>query len=245
MVMIYLPHRRKSYRGSADTWSANNATLSPLDAYLKGAWNLADTSDQLGVSTLTNTNSVSFANTGVGGRKCATFNASNYLYAADGSRWNIGTSDFFLSWWAYHDAWTSPADTRANLSHYKDDNNHWTADIYSSYIDFSHHSGGAYAINVRAGSLSALSTGTWYHFVITRISGAFAIYLNATSKTITINDNPSASVADIDGAVFIGLGRWPDLNGRVQAYYFGIGTGITSDQATALYNSGNGSFYTG
>jgi hypothetical protein len=82
---------------------------------------------------------------------------------------------------------------------------------------------------------NVVSTNTWYHFVVTRVSsGSVDVYLNGSALTTTGGTpptNPGLASFGYHISGYFWLGQMDEIS-------FHIGSGLTSSQVSAMYNSG-------
>ena len=153
------------------------------------------------------------------------------------SDWQLGTNNFSISFWFnptsrtvnyyYIDVKksTSPsvywgiytgagATTKIRLNHYQSSDNYWD-------------------------STGTFSTGTWYHLVYTRDGDTMKLYINGSYDS----QKTGYSTRDFNGTNFQYLGGYS----KSENFYLdevGVWSrALTTDEITALYNSGNGLTY--
>jgi hypothetical protein len=85
----------------------------------------------------------------------------------------------------------------------------------------------------------ALTTGNWYHVVVTTTAhGVFTYYLNNVVQTIPFVNGTATSTSFDSGNVYIGTEAWPPNDTIDQVAMWN--KALTSGEAALLYNSGNG-----
>lgn len=205
------------------------AIIDSLAVYYK----LEDVNDASGAGkTLTNTGSVSFATAGKIDNSAGTFNTSQRLGRTSDNLGITATSDYSVNFWvnftsasgAYiFDFWTQSGGQRRDVI-YMDGTKFRT---YLTPTD-------------NPGVGSAISTATWYMVTMTKISGAYTLYVNTTGYAQTAGSSGGAfdrfsigNPADSFGAPVNGivdeLGVW--------------NKGLTTTEISELYNSGAGLQY--
>jgi hypothetical protein len=156
--MIYLPHRRKSFRGAADTGN---------DAYTKLLLHMDGTDDAQLFGDVAQGNGIT---PGILGVSAGYFDGTgDYLTIPDSADWDFGSDDFTIDLWintvdepgvfgTLIDRWDSSANKRA-----------FSLELTSSYkIGFYYtYDGGSGAVE-SISSDSAVNDGVWHHVAIVR-----------------------------------------------------------------------------
>jgi hypothetical protein len=227
--------RRKAFLTSH--WSANGATLDTYDTSLVAVYKYnfgAGTADSKGMFTLTDNNTVGSSGFGQSGY-CADFNGSDEYYSrAACTATQFGTGSFTISTWVHLD---TTANYEAFLSTFggtspvfilrQDNTGKW-----SYYEDIGgDHTGGTVA------------TGNFYHLVMTRnaaSSNRADLYVNGSS-VVNFTDSNNYATANA-----FNIGWSHDvyyMDGKQDETYIWKGAALSSSAVTALYNSGDGAFW--
>jgi hypothetical protein len=245
--MILNPSR---FAGAApgDTWTANNATLSAQDAYLKAYWKMEDTSDSIGSHTLTLAGGAAFT-AGKHNNALKTDGVTTkYAYAPYSVDWRVGSGTFACSVWAKRD---STSDVNVVIAGPGIDNpgvdQSWFIFFNTSNVSFY-----ASADGVTYGIVSGLSMGTsvlntYAHYFMIRLPGDLWRTYKDGSNTGSL-----VSAGTVwDSSLPFHMGYQP-FNGRVfggqidEVAYWKTHTLADSSAAdafaSALYNGGPGAF---
>ena len=223
------------------TWTSGNSTLSAFDLYLKAYFPLGGLSASVGSFTLTNNTGVSFTTDGQYG-KCASFADSHYLYTAHSSDLQVSSSqDWLISVWFNQTTTVSGGD---NCILSMSDSYGYGVSIQTDgyrKVRLRVGSGGGYAINQVTGTYNYSE---WNNYMLYYTEGHLYAYLNGTSvlsaEVVTISED-SNSPFYIGHDAFWGC----SFIGFIDEIAIWKGTALSADARTALYNSGNGSFYKG
>jgi hypothetical protein len=209
-------------------------------------WKLDETSgnaaDSVGSNTLTDNNTVGTAAGKVG--TCRDFESSSteFLSITDNADLSFGNEDFTITGWINFESlgvrWFPFGKVSgAGATEYYVD-----YDSSSTRVRFAVGNGSTVG-TVSATNLGAPSTATWY-FVVA--------WHDATANTVNIqvNNGTPNSASFSDGCADLGGGFSIGKGGDFGTYYDGLvdevgiwGRVLTSDERTALYNSGNGTTY--
>ena len=210
-------------------WTANNATLEPLNSSMVAYWRGEDLSDAKGSHNLTNNGGVTF--TAGKHNNAFTLDGTNYLGGADSPDWDL--PDFTISVWFKNTSSNGHVyETRTSSN-----NTGYALIIYNGGLTF--YSGDTGGVSMSS-SASGYDDGQWHHIVVAR-----------AGSSVTMYDNNSVVATDSSSNAFPGFGmmigcRYDNtkyLNGQVDGLAFWNGHGMTASEVSALYNNGDGSFY--
>jgi hypothetical protein len=148
--------------------------------------------------------------------------SSDYLSVASSAAFALGTGDFTVECWVYWTSTSSNADSLVNVN---------ASGGFSFYWD-----GGTYATNKLvvsnriANQFSESFTptaGTWYHFVVSRVSSNFRVWVNGTQlgTTATVTTNYAQGDCQIGGTTD---GSTWSINGYISSLRIVKGSGVTS-----------------
>jgi len=237
-----------------DTWTANDAILRPLDSDMVAYWKAEDLTDSVNSHTLTNVNSTTF--TAGKHNNAFTLNGSTqYLYTADAADLRFGTGDFTISTWFYMDELPTADPYSAYISGIY---NKWYNDATNEngyalliingnttpVMSFSYYNAGFVGVS----SSTEILVDTWYHTVVTRVSGTITIYVNAVagSSPLSFSGNLGDSGRAFElGTQYVSNTRSRLLNGQIDQLSIHKGHGMSLTEVQALYNSNTGSYYKG
>lgn len=218
-----------------------------LNTNLIAYWKLDETSgtrnDSVGSNHLTDNNTVTSAAGIIS--NAAEFLAANseFLSIADNTDLSTGDIDFTISFWVYFNATTPAAlvgkwETSANRE--------YAVYLESNVINFSvSTSGVSISGTVTAAALGLPSTGTWYFVVAWHdsINNTLNIQAdNATPESTAYSSGVVERAAAFKiGTLYDSPGVY-DFSGRIDEVGFWKRV-LTTDERSALYNSGNGLAY--
>ncbi len=233
----------------------SSAPASPLITSLAGYWNMDEASgnaiDSLGISTLTDNNTVT-ANTGkVAG--CRQFTQANYerFSHADSAALSTGDIDFTIACWVYADSFTGQTGivtkcppTLAGAEFFLGHNQG------TRRLQFYTFTSNLIYTGIDANNLGNTSTATWYFVVAWHDSVADTVNIQVNDGTANA---ASFTTGGNDGNADFTIGSWssptesvPTLNqfwdGRIDEVGFWKRK-LTAGEKTQLYNSGNGVTY--
>jgi hypothetical protein len=168
--------------------------------------------------------------------------SSQYLSHTDNASLSVDGTDFSLQAWIYGDSFG-----RGFLA--KDSGGFGNVE-FSLDVEFVSgqevvatigKSGGGTLVSVTASNFGALSTGTWYHTVLTfnNISKAAVLYVNTTSNTATGSGNVPASSSEFWIGRDSGQGFWDGRMDQVGLWK----KVLSSSEVSQLYNGGAGLSY--
>jgi len=225
-------------RASVSTWSANNATLQPLDTNLVAYWKGEDLTDEINSHTLTNVGSATFT---AGKRDNAfTLNGSSqYFTAPDSADWALG-NNFTIS------IWFNPSAIGATpgvlfVQGESGNTNRFYSYINTSKIQFTIYKASLLAVNLSHNV--TLSTSTWYHVVIVANGTNYKLYLNGIEETSIVN---STTITDFVGLLYLGAFNGPErFSGKLDEVFIMKGHGMSQAEVQALYNSSTGAYLIG
>jgi len=180
---------------------------------------------------------------------CFTFNGTTGYINLGDNIFNSFTSDFSISMWINVNSVSGNQALFSNLSYNASNiSNGFFVLLRSNSIYFElYNNNNTYEALTTGGYVS---TGTWYHVVITRKAGTRSrIYVNGTlinSNTSTLNPTYDTSIIPIPSSI----GAWKYDSSHVISYANGnidelytYNKELTSTEVTTLYNSGTGKFY--
>ena len=228
-----------SFGEVADTWTANNSTISPYNTTLKAYWALEDLTDSKGSNDLTNNNTATFTS----GKRNNAFTGdgvNQYLSITDTSDLSP-TTDMGLSAWIYLDSLS------ATQGVYSKDNSFYLYRLNSA----SDILAGVYQSNGTSKDItgSGITTGSWHHIVhiADSTAGKCYFYLNDTEIGNIAYDG---TIRDSSDSFTLGRNLIRYWTGQIDEFAFWKNPTFANDTAreafvTALYNSATGSFYTG
>ena len=126
--------------------------------------------------------------------------AGDYVSFPDSDDWSWGNQDVtFEAWINCHET-----NSRPYIFYQGPSNNNYF------YFDNSTNNcvcvGGGGTMNIQSTNFSS-HTDTWVHVAAVRSSGAWKLYENGVSKTLTLNTNPSYSYTNNSGVLQMGLGQ--------------------------------------
>lgn len=233
-----------------DITAFDNSTIDAIGDDLVAGWKFSDgalLADDVGSHTLTNGAATANDSSGKSGY-CALFDGSNdYLIAADSDSWPNGTGDWAISLWVKRDGTGhddrlidqySTSDTQKAFNLWINTSDHLCF-LYGTAVDGSSWAnGGDYEDN------DSVNT-DWHNVIVTRVGTTIYMYLDGSStKTWSIG---SDSIYNSPNPIWMGASHYNSgqykLDGRLDEVMIWSGSGITSDMATAIYNSGTGRFY--
>jgi hypothetical protein len=226
----------------ADTWTANNATISAQDGSLSTYWKMEDLADSVGTSTFTNVGSATFTS-GKNNNAVSLNGSTQYLTTTSNSGLGFGTGDFTISQWVNADSLGDT--TNAGMKVFA----RFANGADGSRLVYGFKGSYFYALNPAGserpfgspGVAHGLSTGSWNHFVLVRNSTVLYLYINGS-----LVDSGAFNV-DISstGLAYIGYynGSYGKLDGQMDELCIWKGYGADLTFVQALYNSGTGSFY--
>ena len=229
----------------SSNWTANSAIISVNDDELDAGWQFSSGAllvDSINSYDLTNNGTVTSVAGGKFGNYASFDGSTQWLSHADDAIFDISTGDFTFAAWVYIDTLGS---ARVIASHggvgNATDTNGWTIWVSSSnFLTLSIYDGSMHTM----ADTGALSASTWYHVVGTRTGSTATLYRDAVS----VASNGSFTYnGDSTSEFRIGKNHetsfyWP---GRIDEAMWWKGAGFSSEEVTALYNSGTGSYYTG
>lgn len=227
---------------SGIAYANSSALLSSLGA----SWSLQEASgtrlDRYGANHLTDNNTVTGATGPGGGLPLASqFTAANseYLSIADNAALSTGDIDFTLSAWVYLDSEPAQAGIIGRFEASGDQREYLIDYLASSdrlrFLVSSDGTEGA-LVSVSADNLGAVSASTWYFVVAWHDASANTINIQVNNGTADSTSH-NAGVLDSTAAFHIGEGNSAYFNGRIAGANFWKRV-LTSDERTALYNSG-------
>lgn len=246
-----LIHRRKHHRSApASHWTANGATLDPLESNLMFYFPLEEASgdrvDQVSSFAMTVsddqgrvTGKYNYGLKG-GGTKLTLPHATYDTAAAQTSSFTVwvwfkttGTSQALI-YDCSGTAWGGTGSGGLAIWRRNDSGNVINARMYSST--------GSTIANVV--SASAYNDGNW-HFVCVVYTGGGSPDLKLYTDAASANTTPSAAIGDNGNAAYLGSSAdgGSDWDGSLDEFGF-RNTNLTADQVSALYNSGTGAFRT-
>ena len=167
-------------------------------------------------------------------------NGSGSSSSAPESTFEVGSSNFTLEQWVNITATSSIVGT-----FFSKGNNNSVGTEFMSLQTKSNNTIPAFFF--RSGSAllegSAVGTGGWHHYVVTRSGNNFTLYVDGTSVDTATNSNSLAS--GITGGINIGAQSYDVtansrmLNGKISITRLYSGTVLTAAQVTSNYNAGH------
>ena len=220
---------------------------STLNNSLIAVWKLEETSstrnDSKGSNHLTDNNTVASATGKLG--TAADFEVANseYLSIADNTDLSTGDIDFTFALWVQLESKTAnmffaTKQAGAGVREYNTQ--------YNSAVDrfrFGVSNDGTATVNVDASALGSPSTATWYFIVVWHDATANTINIQVNDGTVN-SASHTTGVFNSTAAFTLGATGTPASyhDGLIDNVYFWKRV-LTTDERTALYNSGNGKDY--
>lgn len=228
-----------------EAWNTHkfyDTTLDTKSSYLKAAWKFGDygVNDAVGANTLTNNNTVTFADIGMQGYKTATFNGSNQSLntaAATNDAFDLAANDFAISFWVNFDAslpaWQGIIGKTNNA-----------AALDSWIIEYNHSGNQIVFLAKVPGDFTASWTwtataGIWYHIVMTRNATNLYCYINGDQIGLNIGMS-TYSISSVNKSTFIGKqgGATDYFKGNLQEILVYNGAYLSPTEVKLLYMSG-------
>lgn len=210
-------------------------------------WKLDEASgnalDSHGSNNLTDTSTVGATTGKINGCRDFEVSASEYFSIADNASLSVGDIDFAVSGWVNIE---SSGAQRGIIGHWTVSGNRSWIFTYSSFLNrflFLVSNDGTASVSVTANAFGAPALGTWCHFQAWHDSVANTINIQINNGAINSTSH-SSGVFDSSGLFAIGSNLDGNLHfdGLIDEVGFWKRV-LTSDERTALYNSGNGLEY--
>jgi hypothetical protein len=136
--------------------------------------------------------------------------SGDYLSTTDSDDWSFGSGDFTVEGWIRPSTVSVRQEILAQRNDTLSPNDFWAVSLTSSGTIRTFAIAGGAAVTDRTGT-TVLSTNTWYHVAIVRLSGSVQIYVEG--------------VGNASGGTN-GAGAWPN---STSALYFGVGDNAGSN----------------
>lgn len=220
---------------------------STLNNNLIAVWELEETSgtrnDSKGSNHLTDNNTVLSATGKIGTAADFEVTNSEYLSITDNTDLSTGDIDFTLAFWVQLESKSAnmffPTKQAGAGSREFNTQYNSTADRFR----FGVSNDGTATVNVDANALGSPSTATWYFIVVWHDATANTINIQVNDGTVNSTSH-TTGVFNSTAAFTIGATAVPASyhDGLIDNVYFWKRV-LTTDERTALYNSGNGKDY--
>jgi len=220
-------------------WTANNGILSTRDGDMAAYWKAEDLTDSISTWDLTNVNSSTFT-TGKYNNALTFDGTDQYTYASWGVDYFLSAQEFTISCWIKPDVLESVHIMGHGVTTFS-----WFLQTTSDgNVNFVMSENGSSYNLILNSTDTPIGTSSFHHIVVTRVGNLSTLYVDNDVKEAV---SQSYTMFSSSVNLHIGAGQisgTPSLffDGKIDEIGFWIGYGFTTDEVSALYNSGTGSF---
>lgn len=167
-----------------------------------GAQTTTDSSSYNKTVTVSGNAQLDTAQKKYGVSSCLFDGTSDYLSLADSTDWDYGSGNFTIDFWYRPAALTSPV-RHTFYWQYQNESNYTIIYMDDTKLYFTSYASGAAVADYNFAY--SFSVDTWYHIAVVRSSTNFYIFVNGTSKTLTVTQAiGSATLPTLSAALEIG-----------------------------------------